>query len=110
MDLKEIKGLGAKRIETLNQKHIYSAENLALYFPKTYFDLNSKDTYEEDGKNKLIRAIVTEPVKIARIRKDFNYSYCTCKDLNSKTFKAIWYNQPYLSNVINKVLWFFHFH
>ena len=57
MELKCIKGLGTKRIETLKEKGIESVEDLALYFPKTYYNLNSKDVFEEDGKYKLLKAV-----------------------------------------------------
>jgi len=102
MNLESIKGLGKKRIETLNNKGITSAEDLALYFPKTYYNLNSQDTFEEDGKYKLLNVKVISEIKISRIRKDFSYSYCECLDLNNNKFKAIWYNQTYLKNAIKE--------
>lgn len=100
MELKEIKGLGEKRIAALNNKGISSGEDLAMYFPKTYYDLNSKDTFKEDGKFKLINSQVISDVKVARIKKNFNYSYVECLDLEGNKFKAVWYNQPYIKNAI----------
>lgn len=102
MELEKIKGLGKKRIEALISKGITSSEELALYFPKTYYDLNSKDAFKEDGKYKLLNVKVVSEVKISRIRKDFSYSYCECLDLENKKFKAIWYNQPYIKNAIKE--------
>lgn len=101
MELQSIKGLGNKRIETLKEKGIESAEDLALYFPKTYYNLNSQDFYQEDGKYKLLNATVISEVKVARIKNNFSYSFCECKDINNQTFKAIWYNQPYIKQAIN---------
>jgi len=101
MELKSIKGLGQKRIETLKEKGIESVEELSLYFPKTYYNLNSKDTYQEDGKFKLLNARVVSEVKVARIKKNFTYSYCECLDLENQKFKAIWYNQPYIKQAIS---------
>lgn len=100
MELKNIKGLGNKRIETLINKGIESVEDLALYFPKTYYDLNSKESFEEDGKYKLLKVDVISDVKVSRIRQNFSYSYCECLDITNKKFKAIWYNQPYIKNAI----------
>ena len=101
MELKSIKGLGSKRIETLKEKGINTTQDLALYFPKTYYNLNSKDYYQEDGKYKLLKATVISEIKVARIKNNFSYSYCECKDIENQTFKAVWYNQPYIKQAIN---------
>ncbi|MBQ7466914.1 MAG: DEAD/DEAH box helicase [Clostridia bacterium] len=100
MELSEIKGLGSKRIETLKSHGINTAEDLVLFFPKSYYDLDSNDTFKEDGKYKLIKATVISDIKVVRIRKNFTYSMCDCLDLNNHIFKAIWYNQTYLKNAI----------
>ena len=101
MELKCIKGLGQKRIETLQEKGIMSVEDLTLYFPKTYYNLNSQDTFKEDGKYKLLNSTVISDVKVVRIKGNFSYSYCECKDISNQTFKAVWYNQPYIKQAIN---------
>ena len=100
MELKEIKGLGEKRIQTLKNRGIESGEDLIMYFPRSYYDLNSKDTFQEDGKHKLINCEVISEVKVARIKKNFNYSFVECIDLENNKFKAVWYNQPYIKNAI----------
>lgn len=102
MELSEIKGLGKKRVETLNDKGIFSLEDLLFCFPKTYYDLNSKNTFQEDGKYKLLYCKVISAVKIVRIRKNFTYSFCECLDIDESKFKAIWYNQPYIKNAIKE--------
>lgn len=101
VELENIKGLGKKRIQTLQDKGIDSVEKLALYFPKAYFDLNSKDVFLEDGKTKLLCVSVVSEVKIVRIRANFSYSVCDCLDLNSNKFKAVWYNQPFIKNAVS---------
>ncbi len=100
MELNDIKGLGKKRIELLEEKGIKSVQDLVLYFPKTYYNLESKDTFIEDGKYKLLSCEVISDVKVVRIKKNFNYSVATCLDLRSVPFKAIWYNQPYIKNAV----------
>jgi len=100
MVLEDIKGLGQKRITALNEKGIKSVEDLALYFPKTYYDLDSADTFQEDGKYKLLNVQVISQVKVSRIRKTFSYSYCECLDIKGNKFKAVWYNQPYIKNAV----------
>ena len=102
MELSEIKGLGKKRVETLNDKGVFSLEDLLFCFPKTYYDLNSKNTFQEDGKYKLLYCKVISAVKIVRIRKNFTYSFCECLDIDESKFKAIWYNQPYIKNAIKE--------
>lgn len=100
MELKSIKGLGKKRIEILNEHGIYSAEDLALYFPKTYYDLDHPQPFQEDGKYKLIFATVLSEVKVVRIKSNFNYSFCECVDSFNNKFKAIWYNQTYIKSAV----------
>ncbi len=100
MELSALKGLGQKRIELLNERGIFSAEDLAMVFPKTYFDLDTKDYFEEDGKYKLIKCEVLGEAKICRIRKNFTYTYALCRDNRNRVFRAIWYNQPYIKSAI----------
>lgn len=100
MELKNIKGLGKKRIEILNNHGINSAEDLALYFPKTYYDLDHPEAYQEDGKYKLILATVLSEVKVVRIKSNFIYSFCECIDSFNNKFKAIWYNQTYIKSAV----------
>ena len=100
MELGKIKGLGNKRIETLKSHGINTAEDLVLFFPKSYYDLNTTECFDEDGKYKLIKAVVLSDIKVVRIRKNFTYSICDCIDLNNHIFKAVWYNQTYLKNAI----------
>lgn len=100
MELKEIKGFGRARIETLENHNICSVEDLIFHFPRFYYDLDNPENFSEDGKYKLIKATVISDVKIIRIRKNFSYSCCTCIDQNNQKFNAIWYNQTYIKNAI----------
>ena len=100
MELKDIKGLGTKRIEVLKSHGIFSGEDLVRFFPKSYYDLNNTESFDDDGRYKLIEAKVISDIKVVRIRKTFNYSVCDCLDKNNHIFKAIWYNQTYLKNAI----------
>lgn len=102
MELKEIKGLGKTRIETLNSHNIFSVEDLIFHFPRFYYDLDNPDTFKEDGKYKLIKATVISPISVVRIRKNFNYSMCKCMDSDGNIFNSIWYNQTYLKNAISE--------
>lgn len=102
MELKEIKGLGQARIETLNSHNIFSVEDLIFHFPRFYYDLDNPDTFQEDGKYKLIKATVISQVSVIRIRKNFNYSMCKCVDINGHVFNAVWYNQTYLKRAISE--------
>lgn len=102
MDLSQIKGLGTARISILNNHNINTVEDLIFHFPRFYYDLDNPETFEEDGKYKLIKATVMDSVSVVRIRKNFTYSTCKCKDTSGHIFNAIWYNQTYLKNAINK--------
>ena len=101
MELKEIKGLGQARIETLESHNINTAEDLIFHFPRFYYDLDNPDTFAEDGKYKLIKATVLSEISVVRIRKNFNYSMCKCSDTSGHIFSCIWYNQTYLKRAIN---------
>lgn len=100
MELKEIKGLGSARIETLHSHNINSVEDLVLHFPRFYYDLDNPEEFKEDGRYKLIKALVISDIKVVRIRKNFSYSFVECQDTFNNKFKAIWYNQTYLKNAI----------
>lgn len=101
MELKEIKGLGQARIETLANHNILTAEDLIFHFPRFYYNLDNPENFSEDGKYKLIKATVTSEISVVRIRKNFNYSMCKCCDSNGHIFSCIWYNQTYLKRAIN---------
>lgn len=101
MELKSIKGLGNARIEILNNHNIFTAEDLIFHFPKFYYDLDNPQPFSEDGKYKLVKAIVTSEISVVRIRQNFSYSMCKCRDINGHIFNAIWYNQIYLKKAIN---------
>lgn len=100
MELAALKGLGEKRIQLLNDRGIFTAEDLVMLFPRTYFDLDTKDYYEEDGRYKLIKCEVLGEAKLCRIRKNFTYTYALCRDIRNRVFRAIWYNQPYMKTAI----------
>lgn len=101
MELKSIKGLGNARIEILNNHNIFTAEDLIFHFPKFYYDLDNPQPFSEDGKYNLVKAIVTSEISVVRIRQNFSYSMCKCRDINGHIFNAIWYNQIYLKKAIN---------
>lgn len=109
MDLNVIKGLGTKRIELLKSKGIESVTDLALYFPRSYYDLSNNESFLEDGKFRLIKAKVVTCAKVARIRKDFGYCYFEAVDEIGNKFKPIFYNQPYIKNVfkVDETVYFF---
>lgn len=42
MELKNIKGITEKREKELNKLNIFTAEDLARYYPRAYLDLNER--------------------------------------------------------------------
>ena len=50
MELKNVKGIGPKTLERLNNEGIYTPEDLVLRFPKKYdiFEVNDNSIYDNE--------------------------------------------------------------
>ena len=96
MDLKHIKGIGDKTIETLYDSNIYSVEELVSYFPYRYQVLQPEIL--EDAKEKVgitINARVCGPSKVSYIRKNFNSLRFLC-DTYGKQIQVVIFNRAFL--------------
>lgn len=103
MELKDIKGFGKSRIETLKEKGIISALDLIKIIPSKYLDYSCVD-----GVDKSVETIQTIKVRVFGVPKCAYFrgkSSVTVKveDVNDGiTFTAIWYNQPYMKNNLHE--------
>ncbi|MBR2988257.1 MAG: DEAD/DEAH box helicase family protein, partial [Clostridia bacterium] len=105
MDLAEIKGFGAKRIEALKSAGINSPADLISYFPKKYVDTAHLTDIKnvQDGSEVVILASTSVTPKVARIRKNLSIVKVGFTYDNSKVY-CIWYNQPFMAKniVVNR--------
>ncbi|HEY8389583.1 MAG TPA: ATP-dependent DNA helicase RecG [Clostridia bacterium] len=104
MNLLDIKGLGEKRLNILNDVGIFDINDLCAFFPKEYFDttLCSVDSCD-DGDYVLLSAKITAVPVTKFARKGFNYTIISAKcNLSGINFKIIYYNRPYLSKSLKQ--------
>ena len=101
MELCEIVGIGKTRLSALKEAGIFSCRNFVDYFPRKYYNLSCPSPFVADGTYKMILGTITEPVKTARIRKNFSVTSAKMMDSFGNAFSAIWYNQPYVKNLLS---------
>lgn len=103
MELSEINGLGKKRIESLNNNGINSCMDLLDYHPYKYYDFTSIDTFNASATNTLlVRATAISEAK-AVFFKGLSYVICEfIEHSTDKSFKAVWYNQPFMKNNLHE--------
>ena len=101
MELKLLKGLGPKRIESLNKLDIFCVEDLIAYLPITYRDLTTTQKLNAaavDQQSLFKVRCITKPV-VKYPRKNFSIVTCDIEDVSGRA-QAIWFNQPYVAKNI----------
>lgn len=99
MELIDLKGVGKKRLSSLNDAGIFTVSDLINYFPKKYLDFNNASFFDNDELSKLILVTIVGEPKVVRF-KGMNYTITKVKDQKENIFNVIWYNQPYIKSVI----------
>ena len=99
MELIDLKGVGNKRLSSLNDAGIFTIEDLLNYYPNKYLDFNNASYYDNDDISKLILVTIASEPKVVRF-KGMNYCISKVKDKKENIFNVIWYNQPYIKSVI----------
>ena len=95
MELSEIKGIGAKRLQALNEMGIYTPSDLLLRFPDKYvFCDTAIDGRVRDGEEISFVGDVVSPAKRSFIRRGLNVVNCTVQN-NGVLVRCSWFNQPY---------------
>ncbi len=104
MNLIDIKGLGEKRLQILNDAGISDINDLCAFFPKKYFDTTLCPVDSCDNGEYAIISIEINDVPITKYaRKGFNYTIIPAKcNLSGNNFKIIYYNRPYLSKTLQQ--------
>lgn len=95
MELSEIKGIGAKRVKSLNESGIYTPSDLLLRFPDKYiFGDAHIDGNVKDGDEVSFLGTVTQEATRRFIRRGLSVVNCAFSD-NDKTIRCSWFNQPF---------------
>lgn len=95
MELSEIKGIGAKRLQALNEMGIYTPSDLLLRFPDKYVYTDALlDAKVRDGEEISFMGEVVSPAKRAYIRRGLNVVNCSVKN-NGINVRCSWFNQPF---------------
>lgn len=101
MELKEIVGIGAKRLEILNNAGIRSTDELLNYLPYKYYNFTKIDVFDKNSDTLLLvcAKAVKEPKCV--FLKGLNYCVVGFADTTTgESFNAVWYNQPFIKNNI----------
>lgn len=100
MELSDVKGIGQKRKQELNEKGIYNVHDLLNIFPNKYLDFSSVDEYSYDytGEELTIKAKMVGEAKSVYF-KGLNYVIASFMCVTSRRlFNAVWYGQPFMKN------------
>jgi len=106
----EVKGIGPALSKRLKKLEIETVEDLLFHFPLRYEVLPpfKKISQVKAGENVRVLGRVLGIENLSTWRKKFILTQAIIGD-SSGSIKAIWFNQPYLANVIKKgdglVLW-----
>ena len=98
----EIKGIGAKKAQTLNNLGIFTVNDLIEHFPRDYEDRSQvKDIAEltENEENTFFALVSAVPENV-HIRK-MTVTKVKLSD-STGSVNAVWYNQPFIKNALKK--------
>lgn len=108
MELKDLKGLGPKRLELLGQLHITDLNTLLGYYPCGYLDYSRLSLGEEltDGEQACVELTLTgKPSYFSKGKLTVITVYG--KDQKGKKIALKWFNQPYrASQLLEGQRWF----
>ena len=103
MDLKYIKGISDKRAQDLKKSGIFTAEDLANYFPRNYLDMTHIKPLDECYHNDMVLTpayVISVPHTFVSSRKT-RYIKVLCRQ-NDLVFTVLWFNQPYVLNKLKE--------
>lgn len=110
MELRDIVGLGDKRIAALASANIFTCMDLLGVLPSKYFDFSEVSAYDRDiSENKYFAGRIVSKPKAVFVRKlSYVIAKVRCK-ISGKIFSAVWYNQSFIKNIIKEESDFFFF-
>lgn len=110
MELRDIVGLGEKRIAALASARIFSCIDLLGVLPSKYFDFSEISSFDRNVTEAKYFAgrVVSEPKAVFVRKLSYVIVKVQCK-ISGKVFSAVWYNQSFMKNVIKEGEEFFFF-
>ena len=101
MPITELKGIGPKKAEQFYKKGINCVYDLLSYLPSRYEDRGTVSLIENltVGESVCIKAKITSPVRVMRIRKSLTITRTTVAD-DSGEIILCWYNQKYIDKAL----------
>ena len=101
IDIKNIKGVGDKRLTLLNKMGIYNFNDLITYYPKDYEDRTNVKKIADliYGNKELIKAKALTPVSSRYIRRNLSIQTCVVEDPTGAC-ELTWFNKNYLTRNI----------
>ena len=101
MPITELKGIGPKKAEQFYKKGINCVYDLLSYLPSRYEDRRTVSLIENltVGESVCIKAKITSPVRVMRIRKSLTITRTTVAD-DSGEIILCWYNQKYIDKAL----------
>lgn len=101
MYVSDLKGVGEKRLEALNQAGVITVRDLLMHFPAAYRDLTNITPLQaaRPGQICAMRVTVAAPATQAWA-KGLCITRCPVSD-GSDTLNAVWYNQPWLKSSLS---------
>ena len=101
MNLTDVKGLKAKRLEALNKAGINTPSDLLMAFPAKYvFTENANPKIFSDGDEILVKGRVLS-VKSVYAKNKMHITRAKIESTDSRIFDAVWYNMKYISTKLN---------
>ncbi len=106
MELKEIKGLGKKRLECLERMGIHTASELISHFPFRYSDFSTPSSLKDSvGKEALILAKVVDKPTLAYVHGKRILKVKVLTEQGEKG-TCVWFQMPYLADLLEVDIWY----
>ena len=101
MPITELKGVGPKKAEQFYKNGINSVYDLLSYLPSRYEDRGTVLSIENltVGDSVCIKAKITAPVRVMRIRKNLTITKTAVADESGELI-ICWYNQKYIDKAL----------
>lgn len=100
MELKEIKGIGARRVQALNEMGIFTPSDLLLRFPDKYIFTDCKlDRNLRENEEISFIGEVVQPASKRYLRRGLSVVTCIFAN-NGITVKCSWFNQPFAARYL----------
>lgn len=96
-EVSDLKGVGPKLKESLNELGIYTIKDLLLYFPRDYDYINNLSEGNGEEGSCLVEGIVTRIDRDFRTKNGKLISTIQIK-IGEKHLLCKWFNQPYMKN------------